>query len=313
MPPHITFPSYLTTSTTGIAHGSSQPVHSILALNIRTEIAFGYAPQLTDGCTAASWLTEKRSWLGQNWDWNPEQQENLVLLTIMPTASHGAGTAEAKPKPLIKMVTEAGIIGKIGMNSYGVGVCLNAIRTPGMDASRMPVHLGLRTVLESHNAKEAIKTLKKFGLAAPGHMLIADGESGGYGVEFTSSTIEVVEMDEVGRVCHTNHLIKKHDGVDEPPYLRDSPVRLRRVMELSNKLAQKEGSSEQAIEPSWEEFSGLFSDHKDGPGSICRHCEPPATESATLFTIVMELKERRAVVRLGRPCGLMDTVVLSFD
>ena len=68
--------------------------------------------------------------MAQNWDWMEEQSPNLLLLTIIQP-----------DKPTIKMVTEAGIIGKIGLNSAGVGVCLNAIRIPGLDKNRIPCTL----------------------------------------------------------------------------------------------------------------------------------------------------------------------------
>jgi hypothetical protein len=35
--------------------------------------------------------------------------------------------------------------------------------------------------------------------------------------------------------------------------------------------------------------------------------------TATLFNIVMELKEKRAVVRLGKPCAPEEVIHLSFD
>lgn len=101
-----------------------------------------------------------------------EQKENLVILTI-----------DQPDKPTIKMVTEAGILGKIGLNSAGVGVLLNAIRAKGMDSSRLPCHLGLRMVLESWSRDEAVARLEKYGIASACHMLIAD-PSGGVGVEW---------------------------------------------------------------------------------------------------------------------------------
>lgn len=101
-----------------------------------------------------------------------QQKENLVLLTI-----------EQAGKPTIKMVTEAGILGKIGLNSAGVGVCLNAIRAKGMDATRLPCHLGLRMVLESSSRSEAVAKLEKVGIASACHMLIADA-TGGVGMEW---------------------------------------------------------------------------------------------------------------------------------
>jgi isopenicillin-N N-acyltransferase-like protein len=52
----------------GVAEGAGVTYVDILALNVRTEIAFG------DGCTALSWKGkgEGKSILGQNWDWDAE-------------------------------------------------------------------------------------------------------------------------------------------------------------------------------------------------------------------------------------------------
>jgi isopenicillin-N N-acyltransferase-like protein len=58
------------------------------------------------------------------------------------------------------MVTEAGLIGKIGINLSGVGVCLNAIRAQDMDLTRLPTHLGLRMVLESESREDAVRKLE---------------------------------------------------------------------------------------------------------------------------------------------------------
>jgi hypothetical protein len=50
---------------TGIAEGSKRDILDIVALNVRSEIAFG---QFSDGCTSLFWHTPKTEWLGQNWD-----------------------------------------------------------------------------------------------------------------------------------------------------------------------------------------------------------------------------------------------------
>ncbi|KAK6396801.1 hypothetical protein LTR65_008699 [Meristemomyces frigidus] len=145
------WPAYLE-EMNGVAEGAGVELADIIALNVRTEIAFGL---FSDGCTALSWKTNDASFLAQNWDWMEAQKENLIILTI-----------EQQGKPTIKMVTEAGLIGKIGLNSAGVGVCLNAIRVKGMDPTRIPCHLGLRMVLESNSREEAVQTLEKYGVAS---------------------------------------------------------------------------------------------------------------------------------------------------
>ena len=105
-------------------------------------------------------------------------------------------------KPSIQMITEASIIGKIGFNSDVVGVCFNAIRAKGVDRSRIPVHLGLRLILESSSAEQAVRSLEEWGIAAAAHILIADKNSS-IGFKFSSSTTARLRPDSKGRLIHS--------------------------------------------------------------------------------------------------------------
>ena len=61
------WPQYLE-EMRGIAEGAGVDVPSVLALNVRTEIAYGMAKD-ADGCTAFAWKTpDGESFLAQNWD-----------------------------------------------------------------------------------------------------------------------------------------------------------------------------------------------------------------------------------------------------
>lgn len=62
------FPDYVA-EMEGVAKGAGKEYRDILALNVRTEIAFG---AFSDGCTAVSWKGEGGSLVGQNWDWDTE-------------------------------------------------------------------------------------------------------------------------------------------------------------------------------------------------------------------------------------------------
>jgi isopenicillin-N N-acyltransferase-like protein len=62
------WPHYVT-EMHGVANGAGVTYPDILALNVRTEVAFG---NFNDGCTAFSWKGAKTSILAQNWDWNTE-------------------------------------------------------------------------------------------------------------------------------------------------------------------------------------------------------------------------------------------------
>ena len=222
-----------------------------------------------------------------------EQKANLVLMSI-----------ERPSRSTIKMVTEAGLIGKIGLNSDGVGVCFNAIKAKGLDASRIPAHLGLRIVLESSSAKEAVELLERKGMASSSHLLIAD-PSTAIGLEVTSKTTARCIMDSHNRVIHSNHLLKKHPGVQEPSWLADSPFRVERMQSLVGDFDANHK------EPSWAEFSRFFEDQANAPAAICRTQVAPSS-SATLFNIVMDLKDKRAVIRLGKPSHVEETHEFTF-
>ncbi|PYH46912.1 AAT-domain-containing protein [Aspergillus saccharolyticus JOP 1030-1] len=277
----------------GIANGAEIPVVDILILNIRTEIAFG---MFNDGCTSLYWKTDRQSFLAQNWDWMEEQKQNLLLLDINRVGG-----------PRIKMITEAGIIGKIGLNEFGIGVCLNAIKVPGCDFSRLPVHLGLRKVLESTSVDAAVRELEEVGIAASAHILIADQRKA-IGLETTARTLQVMHMTEGDRIFHANHLLLAHDGAVDGNWLPDSPARQHRIQQLATKYAPATGGG-----PNTVDIMRMLDDHEGFPYSICRYEKGPLGMDATLFSIVMELRGRIAIVRLGRPCQVEETVELCFE
>ena len=268
------FPDYVE-EMKGIANGAGLDLESIVALNARTEIAYG---MLSDGCTALSWKTSDSSFLAQNWDWNFEQTPNIVCISI-----------EQPGKPNIHMMTEGGIIGKIGLNSAGVGVTLNAIQAPGVAYNKLPCHLALRTVLNSTSRETAANALRQSGVASACHITISDASTGGIGFECTALDIVEIPMDQDGTCTHSNHLVKKHK-VEGQLFLNDSPFRLDRIQELMKEVSK----------PSVQNLSEMLKDEKNYPTAICRAVGEKST-SATLFSIVMDLTERYAKVKMGRP------------
>ncbi|KAF2165249.1 hypothetical protein M409DRAFT_67494 [Zasmidium cellare ATCC 36951] len=274
----------------GIAQGSEKDVLDIIALNVRTEIMFGCYVNVSDGCTSFAWRSSGGSFLAQNWDWMERQRENLVLLTV-----------QQPEKPTIKMVTEAGIIGKIGMNSAGVGVCLNAIRVGGVGTSRIPCHLGLRLALDSKTREDAVEKLQEYGVASACHMLVAD-ETGSVGLEWSSTDLQKLDMNDQGQVFHSNHYIVEHPGLDVKPWLADSDFRLDRIEKLCNAVPET---------PTTNNLLSVLEDEKNYPAAICRAVDNEAG-IATLFSILMDLKSKSSVVRLGRPSAPEEVIHLKF-
>ena len=107
------------------------------------------------------------------------------------------------------MITEAGILGKIGLNSSGVGVTLNAIKARGVDFCKLPCHLALRTVLNSHSRISAVEKLASIGVASACHITVGD-DTGGAGLECSHRDIVTIGMSDQGVCSHTNHFVRWH-------------------------------------------------------------------------------------------------------
>lgn len=269
----------------GLADGAELPLEDILALNVRTEIAFGLqVAHATDGCTTMYWAPHGANgvFLAQNWDWKEVQADALIALSAAPDG-----------KPRFQIMTEAGILGKIGLNEHGVGCCLNAINAIGLDSARLPVHLALRLILNFNSAAQAARFLEtEEPCASAAHILVADGQSA-TSFEFSSSDVQKLVPDSNNCIFHSNHYILDHytaDGakiVDVGP--KDSPFRLKRIAEITKTLS-----------PTVSSVQSAFADKENYPGSICRQTEGEV-ESTTLFNIVMDLASVRADVIIGKP------------
>lgn len=280
----------------GIADGAKLTIEDIIALNVRTEIAFGLFKdgKDADGCTSLAYVPPSggSTLLGQTWDWLKPQRQNLVLLRISPNNG----------KPRMHFITEGGIVGKIGFNEYGVGVCLNAIRARGLSANKFPIHLALRTALESGTLEEAVSTLSKVGSASAAHILVA-GPHSAVSLEFSSQEVQKLEPNIQGIIGHTNHYLVSHDGIYSPKWLDDSAPRYNRAMELADKVAAKD-NIDVLLET-------IFTDVQNSPNGIC---QLGGADKAfeTIFAIAMDCTEKKARALIGVPVNDPEVVDLSF-
>jgi len=275
----------------GVAAGSGFELSEILALNARSEIALG--PRMIDGCTAFAAFgraaRNETTVLAQNWDWRASQRDAFVTFLI------------SRPgKPDITMLTEAGIIGKIGFNALGLGVCLNAIVTDQVTPTGTPLHVVLRGILESRNLGEAIETVARASIASAANFLIAQQGVGAVDIEALPAGIDVL-LPERDVLVHTNHLLSpKFAAVNdlEVHVLPDSYPRLARARRL---LEDNHGQ----LAP--ETAQEILRDHANEPDGICRHeddvGDPEGKRLQSVFSVVMDLERRQLSVTDGPPCS----------
>ncbi len=280
----------------GIADGSGFHLDEILALNVRSEIVLQGSQVkaiLDGGCTSCAFMPYKTEsgdvLLAQNWDWKEIAQGALIILEI-----------HQQEKPDILMVTEAGIVGKIGFNSAGIGVCLNALGSDQRwNGETVPLHIALRGVLNSLTLSDAIGNAGRTPLACCANFMMAGASGQVITVEIGPGEIDVI-YPEKGYVTHTNHFYgprTAHIRDTGRIALPDTYLRLGRINDLLRALGEKKVTVD--------DIQNILRDHLGSPDSICRHNdlnEPEGMRMQTNFSIIMDLSKREMLYTPGSPC-----------
>lgn len=269
----------------GVAEGANLSYEDILTINCRSEILFAKP----DGYTTFGILPEQscdgHTYLGQTWDWLKPARDTTVILEVH---------VEGQPKILIAV--EAGIIGGKGLNSEGIGVCLNALST-GKGGLGVPLHILYRAILAQTNISNALEAVTQTQRAGCGNFAIGSAQGFLMCVEYTPENFDVL-MPIDKPMCHTNHylspLFRPQDTFKRD--LTETFVRLNRLERLAYGLKRPFTQKDM-----WR----ILSDHANYPDSICSHQDPkdPVTRRfCTIYTLVMDLNERTFCITEGEPC-----------
>jgi isopenicillin-N N-acyltransferase like protein len=248
-----------------IARGADVDPRFLRAVNARTEILAG-----ADECSVQG----QGGLLAQNWDWHPD----LAHSTVIHIVEHGDDRWFAT-------VTEAGILAKIGLNSHGLGVCLNILRTTadgGTDGT--PIHQLLHETLHTTSTvDEAIDLLTQATVTASSAVTVATPGDVAH-VELNPGGANVIR----GAVgAHTNHFIV-------PP------------KQGTDVMATESPTTHQRLEIVQEQpLLDALRDHTGHPKGVCRHVDPDdpwVEQTVTVASVVMNLEASRLHVAAGPPC-----------
>ena len=215
--------------------------------------------------------------LGQNWDWE-ERLEPLITLARI----------ERTDGPSILMMTEPGILGKIGLNDAGVGVCFNFLHI-NRPTNGVPIHILLRAILECSSIDAVRKTISRAGTGRSANILVADKSGARFDMEFAAT--EQIEVDDPGDViAHTNHYLDP-DMFSMPHVLENSTLRLNRAYALAQNVKTRDR----------ETMARMLSDTENPGNAICQTSRPrePLGNMGTVCTLTMDLAARNMDIRLG--------------
>lgn len=269
----------------GIAAGAKIDPLWVYALNCRTELMSLTGSRVVNECTALHF--KPSALLGQNWDWAERLERFACLLHI------------EKAGQWMYMFIEPGMIGKIGMNSSGLGVCLNFLSIDRPLAG-VPVHIVLRAILDSSSIDEAKRIAQRFGYGKSSSVLIGDGNGSGCTVEFAADDHFLIEhADDV--MLHTNHYLSRHINAEED--FQSSYARFRTAQALTTGLQSF----------TIEGMVGILSDRSNTELPIYRPytADEDLGSMGTVCTVIMDLANKRFYIRKGTQAG--NELALVFD
>ena len=247
----------------------------IYCLNARSELMLS-----ANECSVIAF--PEQGLIGQNWDWATAIADLLVVMEV-----------ELDNEQRFLTLTEPGILGKIGMNQSGLGICLN-ILPANKPLNGIPVHLLLRCLLECPDIESARTLIEHNGAGQASHILVGSADSGCFGVELGPEHVFFQEAN--GRsYCHTNHYFAPNQAIHSSLF-ECSQVRLDKLEQQIGSLTNLNLDSMRSV-----------LDEQDSPFPVLREstCHEMLGMAGTLATVLIDLSEREIRVREGSdPTGV---------
>ena len=188
------------------------------------------------------------------------------------------------------------MIGGKGINTAGLGVCLNALSV-GRGQIGVPLHVLYRGILNSTTVSNALDRLVRPVRAGAGAFTIGSESGVVLTFEYTPDDFDVLTS-EGEPLCHTNHYLSPlFTGEDTlKSVLTDSYVRYDMLRRLTKR---RDGPFTMDV------IRRIFTDHVNYPDSICSHEDPQDPETArfcSVYGVAMDLDEKTLWVTDANPC-----------
>ena len=288
IPSIASYAPHLLEEMRGIAKGAGRDLREIIAINARTELMYGVTqrPECTSIGISTAASSDGNIRVAQNWDWRPSLAGSLILWAL-----------RRDDGPDLLTLTEAGMVGKIGINSSGLAMCINLLMSDtDHGGPAVPMHIILRHILEkAHSVEEALLIIGTTERCTSCFHMLADRSGALAGVEATPAGQHVLRTTS-GVLTHTNHC------VSPDLFIHDSNAR-----EYPETLARGERTQSLATTRMIDEryLHSMLADHETSPGSICLHIEagvPLVENYESIASIIFNLTAGTVDIAEGPPC-----------
>ena len=211
----------------GIAAGSGQPFDDVLVYNLMDE-EWRYERDPNIGCSTIGTFIHDggphhgTAVLGQNMDLPASMRDSQIVLQI---------ASPDGPDQIV--LSGAGMIGLLGVNAAGLGVCVNTLRALPAATEGLPVAFVIRELLLRANAAAAAEYLESIPHASGQHYALGD-PAGIRGYECSSEGC--VAGPESRHLLHTNHILWSpyEDGANDSEHAFEAHGTHTRFTSLRN-------------------------------------------------------------------------------
>lgn len=275
---------HLVTEAEGIGAGAGLELEKVLVLNTDFELELEIGE--CTGFVANEFATAHGEVImAQNRDRTKHDVEHTVAMRLVPDKG-----------PSMVMSILGGHLGSIGLNSAGIAMGHNFLRStgwrPGIPRGILP-----RLILEQESLQGVINLMSQSHRASSRNFLIANATGEVCDIETTPSSYRILWAEaERGYVVHANHYLHpdlvhfNDDCLDAPG---NTTWRHRRMEHL---MAQHRGKVDV------ETTKAMLSDHADYPLSVCVHPIPDVCDTMSISSIIALPAEKRILITLGNPC-----------
>lgn len=271
----------------GIAEGADLPFEDVLAMNCRSELMFGVRrPECSSFALQPSVTADGHTYVGQNWDWAPDIAETIAVVLIK----------QDPDKPDVLLLDEAGVVGRMGLNSAGIGLCTNTLIADQGPPEGVPYNVLLRGVLNQRRLDDAIGALIRPPRAICANYLVGDAAGQTMDVELAPTGFDYVPPRD-GVITHGNHFaggrLSLHDRtIEKWPDSLYRECRLRQLLEAH------------APSITVEHMQDALRDRFGYPNAISRHADAKQggfDQLRTIASIVVDCNDRACWIAFGPP------------
>ena len=268
----------------GLSEGAGISYEQAVLLQVRREVLMLIRKGASTDCSTLSLPINTRT-IAQSIDLNSSFAEFGTVLQIAPWHE----------SPEILMYSFAGLLGYMGMNSFGVGIAINMVSSDDWQLG-VPPYLLVRHLLELPSVDACLVALNKIKRSSSRSLTICDDKRN-VTVEMAANSLAVLEETEL---FHTNHYLSENMiPKDSINFLarNSSSQRLSRLRNLTEQLPKT---------PTTNDLFGLFADHENYPVGLCSHAEGDHRRTETVATVVMHPASGVMYVRRGLPCSAQE-------